>query len=299
MLLNAFIIAILIAKMKNAAKRATQVVFGEKAVVSIVNGQVRLMIRAFDVNARHPVVGAQVRLYAVKKDRPIPRALRLLQPNDVLGGGLLLSLPQVISHHIDLYSILHAPRPDNILLKHNNGLDLRQADSSTCGRDDVVCRVCSESFGTYEQWTNHVRYKQIAERQASVAASKGHRGISQGELDLNSGKPTTNLPVLKAHFEQEISEVVCVVEGTDPLTSGAFSAMQSYRASDIVWEAQAAFVPCISIDEGAYLVDLERFHEISNHSGNIPGGRQHQLSSRVHDSLFLDGTKQNSLAAPQ
>ncbi|GKY94722.1 hypothetical protein MPSEU_000437700 [Mayamaea pseudoterrestris] len=289
MLIVAFIISILIARMKNAARRAVQLVFAKKAVVSVVNGQTRLQIRAFDINARHPIVGAHVRLYAVTKDRPVPRRLRLLQPNDVTGGHLFLSLPLVVSHHIDLYSILHSPRPDNPLLRHSHGMDLRQADSATCNRDDVVCRICSETFGTHEIWVRHVQYKKIAESVAGVSTKRSHLGVGQVELDLNSYKPTTNLSILKTHFEQEISEIICVVEGIDPLTSGAFSAMHTYRASDIVWEEHAAFHPCISADSGTYKVDLDRFHEIVN----VPSAsRQHQVSTRVHDSFFFNENRE-------
>jgi hypothetical protein len=92
------------------------------------------------------------------------------------------------------------------------------------------------------------------------------------------------LQVLKAHFELEISEVICVVEGIDPLTSGTFTALYSYRAEDIVWDNGAVFHPCIRVDSDIFRVDLDRFHQIDSK----PDGRQQQMSIRLHDSFFLN-----------
>ena len=272
----------MIAKLGDSSARAVQMLLSDKAIVSAINGQMRLQIRIFDVNARHPVVGAHVRLYAMMKEKPVPRPLRLVQPNDELGGGLFLSLPQVISHHIDLYSVLHPPKFDNPLMNRKNGLDLREVDSSTYKRAEVSCPICSETFGTHDQWVRHVKYLQIVESLGKSPALGKHASIRQVELDFDGYKPTTNLDVLRAHFEQEISEVICVVEGTDPLTSGAFCAMHSYQAKDIVWDLGSVFQPCISVESGTYRVDLDRFHDVIKRGG----GRQQQVSTRFHDAFF-------------
>ncbi|GKY94721.1 hypothetical protein MPSEU_000437600 [Mayamaea pseudoterrestris] len=286
LLTNAVWIALMIAALGDNSQRAVQVLFSEKAIVSVHGSQTRFQVRIFDVNAKHPVVNAHVRLYAMMKDKPGPRSLRLVQPDDELGGGMFLSLPQVISHHIDLYSILHPPKADNPLLENKNGLDMREADSSIGKRGEVSCPVCSENFGTHNQWVRHVKYMQIAESVGKTPRPGAHGKIRELELDLDRYKPTSNLEVLHSHFDQEISEVVCVVEGTDPLTSGAFCAMQSYQSSDIVWDHGSAFHPCISVDSDIYRVDIDRFHDITKKTS---GGRQHQVSTRVHDSFFAVG----------
>jgi hypothetical protein len=276
-------IAMMIAKLGASSSRAVQVLFSNKAIVSVMGNQVRFQIRVFDVNARHPVVGPHVRLYAVRKDKPVPWPMRLIQPNDELGGSLFLSLPQVICHHIDLYSVLHPPKADNPLLAEKNGLDLRETDSATCKRTEVVCPVCSETFGMHDQWIRHVKYLQLAESLGQTPALAAHGRIQGVELSLDRYKPTTNLDILRTYFEQEISEVICAVEGTDPLTSGAFSALHSYQASDILWDHGSSFHPCISVDSSTYRVDLDRFHDISK---TPVTRRHHQLSSRPHDSFF-------------
>ena len=275
----------MIARFGASSTRAVQVLFSEKAIVSVVAGQTRLQVRVFDVNAKHPVVSPHVRMYAMLKEKPVPRPLRLIQPNDELGGGLFLSLPLVVSHHIDLYSVLHPPKADNPLFGEKGGLDLRQADAFTRKRIEVACPVCSESFGTHDQWVRHVKYLQIVEGRGKFPSLDKHGAIRQVELDLDRYKPTMNLDMMKAHFEQEISEVICVVEGIDPLTSCAFSAIHSYQAADIVFDQSSAFHPCISVDSGVYRVDLDRFHDITEKHAS---SKQRQLSNRDHDAFLGD-----------
>jgi hypothetical protein len=282
-LFNALLIGVILARIATSENRSVQVVFSNKAIVSLMNGQVRFQIRVFDVDAKHPVVEAHVRLYAVKKDRPVPRPLRTIQPNDELNGMLFLSLPQVICHHIDLYSILHPPRIDNPL-DNNFGLNLRQVDSSTCNREEVICPICSESFGTHDRWVRHVQYLQLVERKDEFPVEGSHLAIRQQELDLDRFKPTKNLTVIKQHFLREISEVICVVEGIDPLTSGTFTALHSYMSTDIIWENGALFHPCISAESDLFRVDLDRFHQIDRK----PDGRQQQMSIRPHDGFVFE-----------
>jgi hypothetical protein len=289
-LFNGFLIAIIIARIANSENRAVQVVFSNKAIVSLMGGQVRFQVRVFDVDSRLPVVEAHVRLYAVTKERPVPRPLRIIQPNDELNAMLFLSLPQVICHHIDLHSILHPSVPNNPLTEICNGLTLRQADSTTCNREEVVCPVCGENFGTHERWVNHVRYQQIIEEVDKIRASGSHLGVSPQDLEIDRYKPTHNLQQLKDHFEQEISEVIVVVEGINPLTSGTFAALHSYQADDIVWDHSASFHPCVIVEEDIFRVDLDRFHDILTHSSR----RHQQMSIRYHDAFFRGAQEQGS-----
>jgi hypothetical protein len=86
MLFNAFMFAFFYARLGRSESRATQVVFSNKAVVSVQDGLVRFQLRVYDLDAQHPVVESHVRLYAIERLRPVPRPLRLVQPNDELGG---------------------------------------------------------------------------------------------------------------------------------------------------------------------------------------------------------------------
>ncbi|KAG7373250.1 inward rectifier potassium channel [Nitzschia inconspicua] len=271
MVFNAFLITFLYNRVGRSETRGTQIVYSNKALVSLVDGQVRFQIRLFDCDAKHPVVEAHVRLYCVMKHRPVPRPLRLLQPNDELGGTLFLSFPTVVCHNIDMYSLLHPPH-ETMLVKPN-GLVLRQVDGATANRNDVICPVCGESYGTFERWATHVRFQQIIEECDDYPIDGTHRGLDLSKLEAKSGvaKPITDLEQLKEHFRRNVSEILCVVEGIDPMQSGTFQALQSYRFEDMVWEPYSQFSPCLSLEKQyvpssvvnqIFSVDLDRFHDI-------------------------------------
>ena len=322
MLFNAFLITFVYNRLGRSEARGAQVIYSQKALVSIVNDQVRFQIRLFDADAKHPVVEAHVRLYVVMTERPVPRPLRLLQPNDELGGMLFLSFPTVISHHIDLYSLLHPPYSQQHDINHPihtiptpptgisnramsnfyhhytqpeaSGLVLRQVDGFTSNRDDAICPVCGESYGTLERWMNHVRFQQIVETKDDYPIEGTHRSLPLGEImkaaaldhgdshqqqDVSDGNDTeqpSRLVELQQYFNQHVSEVICVVEGIDPMQSGTFQALHSYRSEDIVWNANAQFAPCLTVvheqkdskksreskQQRIFEVDLDRYHDI-------------------------------------
>lgn len=267
MIFNAFLLTFLYNRLGRSETRGSQVIYSEKALVSMVDGQVRFQVRLFDCDARHPVVEAHVRFYCVMKHRPVPRPLRLLQPDDELGGVLFLSFPSVVNHNIDFYSLLHPPSA-TVSLKPN-GLVLRQVDGTTGNRDDIICPVCGESYGTFDRWLCHATYQQIVEAKDEYPLQGTHRALDLSEFDNQPGTtPTTDLTVLEEYFKDNVSEILCLVEGIDPLQSGTFQALQSYRYEDIVWEPHSQFAPCLTVvgqqtsREKIFSVDLDRYHDI-------------------------------------
>ena len=254
--------------------------------------KVRLQCRIYDIDSKHPIVEAHVRLYVVMKERPVPRPLRLLQPNDELGATLFLSFPTVVSHHLDVYSMLHPPREDagGIL---PCGLILRQVDSATANREEVICPVCSESYGTHERWTQHVKYQQMVERKDNYPVQGSHLALSARDLR----KPETpTMQEFEDYFREHVAELILVVEGIDPLLSGTFQSLHSYRYEDIVWNPSASFAPCVQVSGDQVQVDLDRFHQVdtikdesSKNLGKTTEPRRRrtkQVSHRRHDSFF-------------
>jgi hypothetical protein len=300
MLFNAFLITFLYNRLGRSETRGAQVVFSQKALVTNVDGQVRFQMRAYDVDAQRPVVEAHVRLYVVTKDRPVPRPLRVLQPDDEMGATLFLSFPSVISHHIDVYSLLHPPTPWPLSVKYC-GLLLRSADGATNNRDDCVCPICGESYGTVERWRNHVRYQQIVERKDGYPVEGTHLSLNMDDIEAQiEQQPTTDLEELRQHFESTISEVICVVEGIDPLMSGTFQSLHSYRAEDIIWDQTKQFAPCLEVVDGKkgqlFQLDLDRYHDfiqVAAEASQKPKKRRRykQVSQRHGDSLFSTNPK--------
>lgn len=318
MLFNAFLFAFFYSRLARCDSRAVQVVFSKKAIVSIDRStkQVRFQVRVYDVDSRHPVVEAHARLYAVRKDRPVPRPLRILNPNDELGAMLFLSMPTVINHHIDVYSMLHPPlqpklgdttgNSKSIYSNRCAGLTLRQADSAVHGRQEVECPICATTFSTVQSLHRHIRFQQIAERQEGYPEEGTHLELpvvsrqskQEQEMAVPQYSPIADLQQLRTFFEREISEVICIVEGLDPLSSGTFQSLQSYRFEDIVWEENAIFHPCVTVannkKRGDYFrVNLSRFHQVdllaSNQELTFPFS-----ALRSHDSWMVLEDEDNS-----
>jgi hypothetical protein len=74
-----------------------------------------------------------------------------------------------------------------------------------------------------------------------------HLSITYSILDevTNMNNSTTDIVSIEQYFQQNVSEIIVIVEGIEPTISGSFSAMQSYRYEDIVFERNAYFRPCI------------------------------------------------------
>jgi len=270
MFFNAFLITFVYNRLGRSETRSVQTIFCDKALVSVVDGQARFQVRIFDCDTKHPVVEAHVRMYGVMKQRPVPRPLRMLQPDDTLWAMLFLSFPSVVSHHIDMYSMLHPPVMT--MLMKPKGLVLRQADGFTANRNDIVCPICGESYGTFDRWLCHVRYQQIVESHNDPPVTHLHGTLDLAEIEKEPhSKPIKDIETLKQYFKENVSEILCLVEGIDPLQSGSFQALQSYRFEDIHWETHAQFAPCLSIEKKGssqhtknriFSVDLERYHQI-------------------------------------
>lgn len=296
MLFNAFLFAFFYARLARVDSRGAQVILSDKAIMTVVNGQVRFQVRVFDVDASNPVIEAHVRMYAVTKSRPVPRQLRVSQPNDELGGMLFLSVPTVFTHQVDIYSTLHPPKATPV---NPSGIILRQADSAIGSREEFVCPICGESYGTHERWRNHVKFQRVIEEKDGYPIVGTHLSLQESEFMPDFSEKysaTLDIDELKEYFAKEISEVICVVEGIEPISSGTFSSLQSYMFQDIVFKTGAHFRPCLEAvdsdkgDKSCMRADLHRFHGIDIDSVETiaglgsPVGNQ---SMRSHDSFFF------------
>lgn len=295
MLFNGFLLTFLYNRLGRSETRSSQVIFSNKALVSIVDGQVRFRVRLFDCDTKHPVVEAHVRMYCVMKQRPVPRPLRILQPDDDLGSMLFLSFPNVVSHNVDMYSLLHPPVAT--MLMKPGGLVLRQVDGSTGDRDDIVCPICGEAYGTFERWFNHVRYQQVVEKQDKYPVLNTHLSLDLDEISKEPYvKPVKEISSLRQYFKNNVSEILCLVEGIDPMQSGTFQALQSYRFEDIEWHTYAQFSPCLSVENESvsknriFSVDLDRYHDIVPDPDGEVNAKEEQIEANSHSIRAGDVT---------
>ena len=83
-----------------------------------------------------------------------------------------------------------------------SGLILRQVDGRIASRDDVICPICGESYGTQERWINHVRYQQIVEEKDEYPIIGTHLSLDRKEFESHPGShATTDLQELKEYFK--------------------------------------------------------------------------------------------------
>lgn len=227
-LLNALIISVVYTRVSRAQVRATSVCFSEKAVICQIEGHCYLMFQVCDFR-KHQLCEAHVRLYCVQHSETPggvtfqTRAMRLQHPNDELGGMLLLVLPQLIVHRIDAWSPLCPP-------SHRNCPD-----------------------GTPASGFHH--FTEVPQR-----ASDSENG--QREIGPDVARPRApNLLQVARYLAVAEMEVLCLVEGVEPATSGTLQARCSYTNDDIVYNA--SFQRCVSrAADGTCEVNFDAFHEL-------------------------------------
>lgn len=300
MLFNAFLFAFFYTRIAKSESRGVQVIFSHRAIVShrLENPLPCFSFRVFDVDARHPVVEAHVRMYVVSQRSPIPMPLRILIPNDELAGVLFLSLPSQVVHTIDGYSPLcpkSKAKCEASATVPSEGLHLRQVDSSTNSREDVICPVCGESYGTVERLIKHGKYQDLAETADGYPYRGSHREVDWNEWrDLLKKSATWTIKQLEAYFRSSISEIVCVVEGIDPLASGTFQALHSYQIEDICF-GSAHFADCVCLNrKGQCVVDLDFFHRINEGDRTEREVKKQEESKDKGSSRSLFGTRRAS-----
>jgi len=176
---------------------------------------------------------------------------------------LFLNIPTVVTHEIDYYSPLYDSNESHECNKYrlsSGGLLLREVDSVTGNREEIMCPVCGETYGDFRRLRKHVAYNQITEKKDDIPIKGSHQELNVAEIPYQQSRPSLE------HIRNtlRLQELICVVEGIDPLTSGTFQALQSYMPDDIEWDA--CFVPCLTSTTAldATFVDLKFFHEIKS-----------------------------------
>jgi hypothetical protein len=104
-IINAFAIGVFYARFARSQERAATVIFSKKAIVAYTQDSIRFMFRICDYKKTH-LLDAHVRCFAVKHAQDASGGhykgtqLKLLHPDDDLGGMLLLALPSQVTHEI-------------------------------------------------------------------------------------------------------------------------------------------------------------------------------------------------------
>eukprot|EP01062_Namystynia_karyoxenos_P036235 TRINITY_DN2639_c0_g1_i1.p1 TRINITY_DN2639_c0_g1~~TRINITY_DN2639_c0_g1_i1.p1 ORF type:complete len:459 (+),score=132.29 TRINITY_DN2639_c0_g1_i1:52-1377(+) len=232
-LLNAVLIGLVFVRISRAQKRATSVLFSDKAVITQVDGEWYFMFQICDFR-KHQLCEAHVRLYSFQHAPTSDgihfqaRNMRLQYPDDDLGGMVLLALPQLVVHRIDAWSSLAPAR-----VRHSTGSPVTVR--STHRFPDPPQRVVDAENGNRDG-----------------QAPKSFDGTSGAELSA---------ALLARHIRSMQLEMLCIAEGIDVSTSATTQARHSYTIDDIVFNGQ--FAPCVTPDpEGGCHVDFSKFHQV-------------------------------------
>lgn len=104
--------------------------------------------------------------------------------------------------------------------------------------------------GSSDESGSSFRFPDVFQREADMQSSGG--GVEPG-LDAAE---------IARHIALCQYEVVCLMEGADPLTGGTVQSRHSYTCDDIVFNA--AFRRCVArADDGACEIDFGAFHELT------------------------------------
>ena len=252
MMFNAFLFAFVFNRMAKSESRASQVIMSGTCCIHKNEEDKWIMeTRVNDTDAKYSIVESHVRIYARTKTNELVR-LRTFSPNDDTGAMLFLSWPSLVCHEIDSYSALH-PHVCHKYRLPGSGLFLREVDSRTGNIDQLVCPICSESYGDMDRLRAHVKFNQLIESTNCYPIEGSHQSVPL--KDLHS-PPSPTLQEMKDSFPEE---VLLVVEGIDPLMSGSFQALQSYKVEDVSWGSH--FVDCVVTGNNSTVtVDLKKFH---------------------------------------
>ena len=274
LLFNAVLLSFLYARISRAENRSRKLLFADKAIIRPIvvhrgdghkSHRWSFEFRIFDLDATHPVVESHVRVYAsFLPDCQQLQVCRLLRPADTLEGWVFTSVPYSIVHEIDNFSPLAPIHTQatayDTWFNGSHGLDRRASDARTLQTTRWLCPICSHPCADLASLMSHIRYMKIKNEYSNIPIHDSHQSIPDELLDIHSAKlDVITEEMLKKYLER--AEIICVVEGIDPITSGTFQALQSYTLDNIVFNG--SFKNCIRLNGDKFLVDLDAFHHIT------------------------------------
>ena len=155
----------------------------------------------------------------------------------------------------------------------------------------VPCPVCGENFGNYTNLRRHIKYNKLMEgADDNVPIEGSHQ--DPGLILPHHTKPfELSEDILRDSLRDK--EIICVCEGVEPLVSGSFSALQSYKSKDIVFGGR--YSSCMMQRDGKVIVDLDRFHEITPPASSSSGRASSTSMDFLRDGAMAGKTEARRL----
>lgn len=258
-------VGLVFARLSRAQTRAATIVFSDCAVMRRIHGKLSIMFQVAEMR-KHQLVEAHVRCYAVSRHRCADSSplfyfrsdmMRLVKPDDELGGMLFMAFPNVIVHNIDHFSPLQPPP----IHQSSMGFIKQPNPSKENIFPGVIQRDCDVENGSRD-----------------LVHDPDHPSVIVGNQEIEPKIPPSIVPgsasaeaaqrayaaeeeKIKKYLMEHRVEIICLVEGIDAVTSDTIQARHSYCFEDIMWHFD--FVPCLLEDEdGAAQLDFEQFHKV-------------------------------------
>lgn len=268
MIFNAFFTAFIFARLARSEQRSAQVLFSNKAIIEHRNGKWLFHARVYDMDSQKPIVEMHIRMYCAswhtyekrKQEQPhLLHAMRIFDPDDDMNAWVFTGVPMNATHHIDAYSPLTPPHLSKDLnLLNSYGLMLREVDQYAGNTSAYPCPVCGETYETAENLKTHIQFNKILEdADGNIPVVGTHR-----DPDIVKPRLYNKLELTKEDIMNHLKdkEIICVAEGIEPMLSGTFQCLHSYRLEDIVFDSK--FTPCVTKENGKIFVELDKFHSI-------------------------------------
>lgn len=110
-----------------------------------------------------------------------------------------------------------------------------------------------DTFGCRTQMKKHIQYLAMGESVDNYPIKGSHRDPDVVGSFLEDPPEVTECDIREQLKDKEI---MVVVEGIEPMVSGTFQALQSYKIKDIYFGGR--FAPCMSQQNGKIFVDIDR-----------------------------------------
>mmetsp|Transcript_86468 Transcript_86468/g.253051 ORF Transcript_86468/g.253051 Transcript_86468/m.253051 type:complete len:482 (+) Transcript_86468:125-1570(+) len=280
-LYDVLFVGVVYQRISRGTNRASTVLFSDKAVIRTIGDSTFLIFRVCEMR-RTQLLDSHLRSYLFTWQRQDSATeqpgqhqaqdhscfrqspMRLEQPDDSLGGQVLLILPTMVVHRIDDFSPMIGSGPQRLcgtlgaMSQQAEFSPLQRSSDAEVGcRDGVWCSVCGQSYPGNEQLRRHIEFAAEEELRDGVEyaphASLSGDGAAAPAEDIRSR--------LLKRMETLHMEVICILEGVDAKTSSSVQVRHSYTVEDMVWDSD--FAPCVHAAGNSHVtIDFARFHDL-------------------------------------
>eukprot|EP00929_Paragymnodinium_shiwhaense_P015108 TRINITY_DN123125_c0_g1_i1.p1 TRINITY_DN123125_c0_g1~~TRINITY_DN123125_c0_g1_i1.p1 ORF type:complete len:583 (+),score=124.64 TRINITY_DN123125_c0_g1_i1:97-1845(+) len=278
--LDGSLVGVVYARISKGNTRSAAILFSDMAVIRTLGENTFFSFQVCEMRKKH-LLDCTVKLFLFtrpfadpeKHDHQVPikmSRMRLAQPDDAMGGMLFLTFPNEVVHCIDAWSPMaggdcHVDRngelASNVASTHFAPVH-RTADGGGGNRYLTSCPVCGECFYRPELMQLHAEY--LSRPGTSDEEHKELAATLREELDPRR-QANNRRQDIKDFLDTRFAEVVCILEGVDPVSGASVQARHSYAAEEIVWDHH--FVDCVKDavkpnGKPCVCIDFEEFHEI-------------------------------------